>query len=115
MVEALTADVTGVQIRSSLVSGAYRIQSRTESELLDEWLFAVNGTAAESDLRRIGSEELTAKFGRDDVRVLGVNEPIDVHGGSRRGRGLWQACFVVAGLALCGEMLLVALSRKGGA
>lgn len=118
-VEALTSDVWGVQIRSPVFSGAYRIlaeqgtgEARTKT---DEWVFAVNGPASESDLTRISPEELTRKLGRDDVRILGPTEAIDLQGGVRRGQGLWQWCLVAMLCGLIAEMLLLswpALGRK---
>jgi hypothetical protein len=127
-VEALTADVSGVQIRSPLIGGAYRIVAEQTTAAagddiapkskLDEWLFAVNGPVGESDLTQITPEELSRTIQRDDVRILGVNEPIDLQGGSRRGQGLWHACLVGVLLALFGEMALLgwpALVRKEAA
>ncbi len=127
-VEALTADVSGVQIRSVIQSGAYRIlaeqvqavaSSASEARpKLDEWTFAVNGPVSESDLSRISPEELSTAVGRDDVRILGVNETIDLAGGARRGQGLWQGCLFGALLALLAEMLLLGwpmLGRKEAA
>ncbi len=128
VLEALTADVSGIQIRSPLSSGPYRIaaeqtspQSSDESAAkskVDEWLFAVNGSPNESDLTRISPEELTKSVRRDDVRVLGVNENIDLQGGTRRGQGLWHAALIGMLAALLGEMLLLswpALTRKEAA
>lgn len=126
-IEALTADVSGVQIRSPLIGGAYRIvaeqTNRQDDEIapkskLDEWLFAVNGPNSESDLTRITPEELSRTIDRDDVRILGVNEAIDLAGGSRRGQGLWHACLLGVLFALLGEMALLSwptLARKEAA
>ena len=121
--EALSADVFGVQIRSPIMAGAYRIQAKLENSLsespgensgkLNEWLFAVNGPVSESDLTRISPEELASKIHRDDVRILGVSEPIDLQGGARRGQGLWQICLVGVLIALFGEMLLLAWPTLG--
>jgi hypothetical protein len=122
-VEALTSEVSGVQIRSPLVSGAYRLRAEQGTtpetrEKLDEWVFAVNGPVSESDLTRISPEELSRKVGRDDVRVLGVNEAIDLQGGARRGQGLWQWCLFGVLVALLAEMMLLGwptLGRKEAA
>jgi hypothetical protein len=123
-VEALTSEAAGVQIRSAIVSGAYRIVAEQPpagasvaepKTRVDEWVFAVNGPASESDLTRISPEELTRRIGRDDVRVLDVDESIDVQGGARRGQRLWQACLSGVLLALFAEMLLLgwpAVGRK---
>lgn len=115
--EALTSDVSGVQIRSPVLSGAYRIlaeqgtgDARTKA---DEWVFAVNGPASESDLTRISAEELTRQIGRDDVRILGPAEAIDLLGGARRGQGLWQWCLVTLLCGLIAEMLLLSWPAVG--
>jgi hypothetical protein len=138
--EALTADAFGVQIRAPIMAGAYRIDARQEtvvaeppdekvavrtanrshtpsesgpSSQLDEWVFAVNGPAAESDLTRISPEELAEQIQRDDVRILGVNEPIDVRGDARRGQGLWQTFLIGVLIVLFCEMLLLAWPTMG--
>jgi len=127
-IEALAADVSGVQVRAPLRSGPYRIvaeQTNPQAEAetpsqskLDEWLFAVNGPVSESDLTRITAEQLTKTIDRDDVRILGVHETIDLQGGSRRGQGLWHDCLLAALVVLLGEMVLLgwpAFSRKEAA
>lgn len=124
-VEALTSEVSGVQIRSPVMSGTYRIQAEQGTSpdpnartKLDEWMFAVHGPVSESDLTRISPEELSTKVGRDEVRVLGPDEAIDLQGGARRGQGLWQMCLVGVLIGLCAEMLLLAwpsLGRKEAA
>jgi hypothetical protein len=124
--EALTSDVSGVLIRAPLTSGPYRIRAEqanasSDSEArakLDEWIYAVNGPISESDLTRISPEELTRKIKRDDVRILGLNEAIDLQGGARRGQGLWQWALLGVLAALLAEMGLLAwptLRRKEAA
>lgn len=110
-VESLTAEASGVQIRSAVMSGAYRILAEQETgdrrTKTAEWVFAVNGPESESDLTRISAAELRKKIAREDIRILDAGEAIDLQGGTRRGQGFWQWCLVAMLVGLIMEMGLL--------
>jgi Aerotolerance regulator N-terminal/von Willebrand factor type A domain len=114
-VEALGADVSGVTVRRPVLAGTYTISTeQTEtsspgsaSNNLDETPLAVNGAESESNLATIPGADLQQQLGHDHARVLTIDEPIRVEGGTRRGQDLWKLfAWCVLGCLLLEKVVL---------
>jgi hypothetical protein len=100
LLEALGPNVSGLIVRRPLHAGLYAMHTesaapaanRTESEAATAWQLAVQAPAGESDLTTLSPWELQTAVGTSGIRVLGVDEPLRLEGGRRRGQSLWKWC-----------------------
>uniref|UniRef100_A0A7C4LKR8 VWA domain-containing protein n=1 Tax=Schlesneria paludicola TaxID=360056 RepID=A0A7C4LKR8_9PLAN len=125
VMEALGANVSGVIIRRPLLSGLYTVQSEAAEQgttvgptppggiepnraAAVDLKLAVQAPVSESELEVLPPWSLQHQLGPLGIRVLGVDEPLHLEGGLRRGQSLWKWCTGAMLAALLLEMVLLA-------
>jgi hypothetical protein len=112
--EALGANVSGLNVRRALHSGFYRVQGEStgpsvEPRTVPILEFAVQAPASESELQPLAWGPLQDAVASHGVRVLGVDEPLHLEGGLRRGQSLWKWCAAALLFVLLLEMGVLAM------
>jgi hypothetical protein len=109
--EALGPNVSGLILRHALHAGLYAIhsesptQKKSETPLLE---VAVQAPVSESELEFLSPWKLQDAVGASGIRILGVDEPLHLEGGLRRGQSLWKWCAAAMLALLLIEMAIVA-------
>jgi Aerotolerance regulator N-terminal/von Willebrand factor type A domain len=128
-VDAVGPDRFAINLRSLTQRGAYRLvaarpadsaAARSDagaktprSDRLWRLELAVNGPAAESELKTAGEADLRERLGAAPVRWLARGEPIQLEGAAVRGQEFWKWLMAGALASLLIELLILTLHRGG--
>jgi hypothetical protein len=116
LVDALSADAYGLAVRSATQRGHYRVTAfrpdpmRPEVADVRHWeaVLAVNGPAAESELRSLDASALKERLGESNYRWIGAGEEIGLEGAGVRGQDLWRWLMAAAFVCLLFELAVLA-------
>lgn len=115
-VDALGAEQYGVSVRNVSARGLYRITAlKPESAELEgrdekhwEVSLAVNGPAAESDLRALNEDGLTTRLKDVNYRFVSPGDSISLEGAQVQGQDLWKWFMAAVLVCLALEMVVLA-------
>jgi len=125
-VEALGPNVSGLIVRRPLEAGLYTIRKDSaerqdsssalrapHSALPSDTVLqlAVQAPTSESELDALSPWKLQDTLGPSGIRMLGVDEPLRLEGGLRRGQSLWKWCAGAMLAVLLLEMTVLAAPR----